>query len=166
MRLFRSINCFIPKIGIDREGILGWTRRMKTRQFVLMVLAVTFAFAPQTFRTSTAAPGSRPRYSARLISPVAGTVLTPGQVVRVEWESTIPHVDLSWCEVELYLSLDGGRSNFARITPQLDPRMKFYNWVVPNTPTNAAVLDIHFGCEGYFPETPSIQSQSVFVIAR
>ena len=137
---------------------------MKTRQFVLMVLALTFAFAPQTFRTSTAAT-ARPRYSARLISPAAGTVLQPGQVVRIEWESTVPRMDLSWCEVELYLSLDGGKTNFARITPQLDPRMKFYNWVVPNTPTNAAVLDIHFGCEANFPETASVQSQSVFVIS-
>lgn len=88
----------------------------------------------------------------------------PGQQVRIIWESTLPSVDMTWCEVEIYLSLDGGQSLAARITPQLDARTKYYDWIVPNTPSNAAVLDIHFGCEANYPETPSVQAQSAFVI--
>jgi len=89
----------------------------------------------------------------------------PGQRIRVEWESTLPNMDLSWCEVEIFLSLDGGKTNAVRITPELDPRIKYFDWTVPNTPTRAAVLDIHFGCQGYFPESASVQAQSSFVIS-
>jgi hypothetical protein len=40
-----------------------------------------------------------------------------------------------------------------------------YDWTVPNTPTNAAVIDIRFGCEvPYYPETASPQPASTFVI--
>jgi hypothetical protein len=88
----------------------------------------------------------------------------PGQVVRISWTSTLPRMDLSWCETELRLSLDGGRT-FTWITGERDPRVKYFDWIVPNTPTNAAVLDVHFGCLGYYPETQSLQTQSAFVIS-
>jgi hypothetical protein len=35
----------------------------------------------------------------------------------------------------------------------------------PNTPTNTAVLNIRFGCLNIYPETPSMQVQSAFVIS-
>lgn len=127
-----------------------------------MLFAVALAFVPQLL-AQHGVPGSR-EYSAKLISPKAGDVLYPGQHVTIQWESALPEVDLTWCEVEIYLSLDGGRTNAVRLTPQLDPRIGYYDWTVPNLPTTAAVLDIHFGCEGYFPESPSVQSQSVFAI--
>ena len=136
---------------------------MKTQRFIIILFALTFAFAPQSLRTATAAPNG-PRYSAELISPIAGEVLTPGKVFRISWNSTLPRMDLSWCETELRLSLDGGRT-FTWITGERDPREKHFDWTVPNTPTNAAVLDIHFGCLGYFPETESLQVQSAFVIS-
>jgi len=143
---------------------------MKTRGLLVTLFALTFIFASVLFVASTAAPqkkGGRTNepYSARLISPRAGDVLMPGQQIRIEWESTLPRVDLTWCEQEIYLSLDGGKSNVARITPQLDPQTGYYNWTVPNTPSDKVVFDIHFGCEGYFNETPSVQFKSVFSIA-
>ena len=137
---------------------------MKTRRFFVIPFAVALAFAPQLF-AQHGDPGSR-SYAAKLLSPKAGDVLVPGQQVTIRWESRLPDVDLTWCEAEIYLSLDGGRSNVMRITPQLDPRIGYYDWTVPNLPTNAAVLDIHFGCEGYFPERPSIQAQAAFVIGQ
>ena len=88
----------------------------------------------------------------------------PGQVVRVEWRSVLPDMDLSLCETELRLSLDGG-TTFTWITGERDPLEKHFDWTVPNTPTNWAVLDIHFGCLGYYPETVSLQLQSAFVIS-
>ena len=136
---------------------------MKTQRFIITLFALTFAFAPQSFRTASA-EGSRPIYCAELISPTAGEVLVPGQVVRVEWKSVLPDMDLNWCETEIRLSLDGGRT-FTWITGERDPREKYFDWTVPNTPTNAAVLDIHFGCLGYYPETTSLQVQSPFVIS-
>ena len=135
---------------------------MKTRPLILTLLALTFALAPQSPRTAFAE--RKKQYSAQLISPRAGDVLRPGQVVRVEWTAAFPDVDLSMCETEVLLSLDGG-ATFTFITSQRDPRVQYFDWTVPKTPTRAAVLDIRFGCLNIFAETPSRQLQSAFVIS-
>jgi hypothetical protein len=135
---------------------------MKTRGFVVTLFAVAFAFAPQFLNTSSAAG----TYAARLISPTAGQVLFPGQRVKVEWKAALPNLDLAGCEMEVFLSLDGGRSFPMVITPLLDPKATFFYWTVPNMPTNAAVLDIRFGCEGWYPESYSPQTASTFVIGH
>ena len=46
------------------------------------------------------------------------------------------------------------------------PKADSYLWTVPNLPTNAAVLDIRFGCEGWYPESYAPQPASTFVIAK
>jgi hypothetical protein len=135
---------------------------MKTRRLILTLLALTFAFTPQSLTTVSAA--RKKEYGAKLISPKAGDVLIPGQVVRVEWTAAFPNVDLTMCEMELLLSLDGGRT-FTYITESRDPTVHHFNWTVPKTPTRAAVLDIRFGCLGIYAETSSLQVQSVFVIS-
>ena len=140
---------------------------MKPQQFIITLIAVAFAFAPQLLRTSTAASDDQQgTYAARLISPTAGQVLYPGQKVRVEWRATLPNIDLAGCEMEVWLSLDGGRSFQSCITPILDPKARFFYWTVPNTPTNAAVMDVRFGCEGWYPESYSPQPASSFVIGQ
>jgi hypothetical protein len=150
----------------------GELRKMKTRGFVVTLFAVAFAFAPQLLKTSTAAPDAQQgTYAAKLVSPQAGDVVFPGQKVRIVWEALLPKlpVDLSWCEAEIYLSLDGGKSFPVIITPiRLDPNYKIlsFDWTVGNTPTAAAVLDIRFGCEQFYPETRSVQTTSSFVIGR
>jgi hypothetical protein len=129
-----------------------------------MLLALTFVFAPQALTTADAA--GRGRYSAKLLSPKAGEVLVPGQTYRIQWKAAFPNVGvhLTWCEADLQLSLDGGQT-FTRMTGELDPRDQYFDWIVPNTPTNNAVLDIRFGCIGVFPETSSPQVQYAFVIS-
>jgi hypothetical protein len=144
---------------------------MKTRGFVVTLFAVAFAFAPQLLKTSTAAPDDQQgTYAAKLVSPQAGDVVFPGQKVSIVWEALLPKlpVNLSWCETEIFLSLDGGKSFPFIITPwHLDPnpsRILSFDWTVGDTPTAAAVLDIRFGCEQFYPETRSIQTASSFVI--
>lgn len=133
---------------------------MKTPILIVTLFLVTFAFAPAKLN----AQGT---YSARLISPTAGQILHPGQQVGVEWTSTLPNVRYgAWCERELWLSLDGGRTFPMCITPILEPKATHFDWIVPNTPTNMAVLDIRFGCEGWYPESYSPQPASAFVIAH
>ncbi|MEY2489937.1 MAG: hypothetical protein QOC70_1879 [Verrucomicrobiota bacterium] len=88
----------------------------------------------------------------------------PGQVVRIEWTAVFPDVEPTLCETEILLSLDGG-TTFAYITSQRDPRVQYFNWTVPKSPTTAAVLDIRFGCLGLYAETSSPQVQSTFVIS-
>lgn len=135
---------------------------MKTQRLILTLLALTFALAPQSPRTAFAE--RKKDYSAKLISPKPGEVLRPGQVVTIEWTAVFPHVDLTMCETEILLSLDGGRT-FTYVSSQRDPKVQYYNWTVPETPTRMAILDIRFGCLGIYPETFSPQVQSAFVIS-
>ena len=137
---------------------------MKTPRFILALLALTVAVAPQMPESASAQP-YKPGYSAKLISPRAGQVLVPGQVVRIAWTANFPDVDLTMCETEILLSLDGGNTTYMRITESRNPRVQYFDWVVPNAPTNAAVLDIRFGCLNLYPETRSLQLQSAFVIS-
>ena len=136
---------------------------MKTQRLILALLALTFALAPQSPRTAFA-QRKKANYSAKLISPRAGQVLSPGQVVRIEWTAKFPGVDLSYCETEVLLSLDGGKTIYARLTESRNPTVQYFDWIVPNTPTSQAVLDIRFGCLNLYPETRSVQVQSAFVI--
>ena len=123
-----------------------------------------FALAPQPPGTAFA-QRTQDDYRAKLISPRAGQVLIPGQVVRIEWTANFPNVDLTMCETEILLSLDGGKTIYMFITSSRRPNVQYFDWTVPNTPTNAAVLDIRFGCLNIYPETPSLQVQSAFVIS-
>ena len=92
--------------------------------------------------------------------------MTPGQVVRIEWTADFPDVDLTMCETEILLSLDGGKTIYMMLTEQRNPTVHYFDWTVPSTPpTNAAVLDIRFGCLNIYPETSSLQVQSAFVIS-
>ena len=103
-------------------------------------------------------------YSAKLISPRLGQVLHQGQQFRIEWKATFPNIHLNGSEMEIWLSLDGGRTftTWLTFTSVLN---RYFDWTVPNTPTNAAVLDIRFGREmPYYPETYSPQPASTFVI--
>ena len=133
---------------------------MKIRGLIVIVLAVALSFAPQFINTSSAANG----YSAQLISPTAGQVLHPGEKVRVEWRSFLPPINLGACEMEVWLSLDGGRTFTREISPWLDPKAQYFYWIVPNTPTKQAVMDVRFGCEPGYPESYAPQPASMFKI--
>ena len=135
---------------------------MKTQRLIITLLALTFALAPQSPRTAFAE--RKKQYSAQLISPKPGEVLRAGQVVRVQWTAAFPDVDLTMCETEVLLSIDGG-ATFTFITSQRDPRVQYFDWTVPKTPTRTAVMDIRFGCLNIFAETSSRQLQSAFVIS-
>jgi len=133
---------------------------MNIRGFVVMLFLVAFACA-------AANVNAQGTYSARLISPTVGQVLHPGQTFRVEWKSQLPLKDVTSCEAEVWLSLDGGRTFTAWISPWMDPAgPKYFDWTVPNWPTNAAVIDVRFGCEQRYPESYSPQPASTFVIAK
>jgi hypothetical protein len=126
------------------------------------MFAVALSFAPQFVNTSSAASV----YSAQLLSPTAGQVVHPGQIVKVQWKSVLPTIRyMDTCEMEVFLSLDGGRTFNMIISPWLDPKAQYFYWIVPNTPTNQAVLDIRFGCEQFYPESYAPQPASMFTIA-
>src|ERR1043166_5418193 len=117
--------------------------RMKIRGFIVVIVAVAFAFAPAKLN-------AQGNYAVKLTSPVAGQGLFAGEQIMVEWEDRLPHIPLPGCESELWLSLDGG-STFTW-SAFLSPTSTSLLWTVPNTPTNSAVLDIRFGCDLHYPE--------------
>ncbi len=132
--------------------------------FVVTLFLLAFTFAPRM----SGIPLPPPNFTVRLISPTAGQVLYPGQKVRVEWQISIPD-PINWpsCEeMELWLSLDGGTTYIMQVSPCMDPRTRFFYWIVPNMPTNAAVLDVRYGCEPFYPDTRNAQTASPFVIAN
>ena len=131
---------------------------MKTRGFVLIMVAVAFAFAP----AKLSAQGN---YAVRLTSPVAGQVLYAGQQIMVQWKHRVPDIPLAGCESEAWLSLDGGVT-FPMWLTFLAPTSTSFLWTVPNTPTYAAVLDIRFGCDLHYPESYAPQPASMFTIAK
>jgi hypothetical protein len=135
---------------------------MKSARLLLAFFALTLALAP--LLSGTAFAEGKADYVARFISPKPGEVLIPGQVVRIQWTANFPHVDLTMCETEILLSLDGGKTIYTRLTEQRNPDVQYLDWVVPNTPTMQAVLDIRFGCLNLYPETSSVQLKSTFVI--
>jgi len=134
---------------------------MKTHRFFIALLVLTLALGMS--RIAIAASGG---YAAKLISPTLGQVLYPGQQVRIEWTANIPKTQAGGCEMEIFLSVDGGRSFTLCVTPYVNPKTTFFDWTVPNTPTNAAMLDIRFGCEVFYPESRSPQTASPFVIMQ
>ena len=134
---------------------------MKTRGLLVTIFAVALGIAPQFINTSRAASDN---YSVQLISPVAGQVLYAGQRIMVEWKHRLPNIPFAGCESEAWLSLDGG-STFPIWITFLSPKSRSFLWTVPNTPTNAAVFDIRFGCDLRYPETFAPQPASTFVIA-
>lgn len=103
---------------------------MKTRRLILGLLALTFALALQLPGTAFA-HARKWIYGARLISPKAGEVLTPGKVVRIEWTANFPGVDLSMCETEVLLSIDGGKTIHMQITEQRNPNCTIFRLARP-----------------------------------
>jgi hypothetical protein len=134
---------------------------MKTPALIVPLLLVAFAITSENLNAQQSNG-----YSAKLISPRLGQVLYPGEQFRIEWTASLPKTNAHGCEMELRLSLDGGRTFSTWITTEMPPNTRYFDWTVPNTPTNAAVLDINFGCEFYYPETFSPQPASTFVIAQ
>ena len=141
---------------------------MKIRIFILIAIALAFTMAAQFVDTPTAADSivERPGlFQATLISPAAGQVVHPGDVVKVEWTALVPPIDPSRCETEIALSIDGGTGYPWIITPELNGSIRKFYWTVPNRPTNQAVLLIRYGCWLEFNEALSPQTGSMFVIA-
>jgi hypothetical protein len=112
-------------------------------QFGFIFFAVALMLAGSTFAASIR------NVRLKLISPKPGDVLVAGQTVQVKWKVRIPKgLDLTWCEQETFLSIDGGQTFRWRISGQLSPKVTSFDWVVPDLPTGNAVLNLHFGTDG------------------
>jgi hypothetical protein len=77
-------------------------------------------------------------------SPAQGQVLRGGDVVEVSWTGVPASAD----EVELLLSLDGGRRVAVRLTEELSSGDRSYLWRVPNLSGRQAALVLRMGIQG------------------
>ena len=110
-----------PKIHPMKKKSASQSAFFKLRLLLAIVFAVALSAAPQLVTTASAGG----TYSARLISPRVGQVLYPGQHIRVEWKSVLPNLKgLAGCEMEVWLSVDGGRTFLMCISPWLNPTDK------------------------------------------
>ncbi|MBV8202612.1 MAG: hypothetical protein JOZ15_18510 [Acidobacteria bacterium] len=73
-----------------------------------------------------------------------GQPLQAGEMVEVRWTGTPWNVE----EMELLLSLDGGRHFGVRLTPDLDADSRSYAWRVPPFQSGDARLAIRVNLEG------------------
>lgn len=145
---------------------------MFSRSLSILAAVVLVASAIVVSAPEAAAQRGNSRLKIRQVSPQRGATVKVGETVTIEWEfiggngQPVDEDTLRWCEQEIFLSLDGGRTLDRRITIHLDPRDRTSEWVVPNTPTDTAVLDIHYGCEadGLPHETPNVQKAFMFKI--
>jgi hypothetical protein len=76
--------------------------------------------------------------------PAEGSSLHEGDTVQIRW-SGVP-VDAE--EVELLLSVDGGRQFSLRLTDELDSTSGSFLWRVPSLSTDSASLAIRMGVHG------------------
>lgn len=83
--------------------------------------------------------------------PSGGQVLRAGEWAEVAWTPLPPAVE----EFELLLSLDDGASFAVRLTPQLDPAIGGYRWLVPNFPSRRARIQLRVGIDHYEIERPA-----------
>lgn len=83
-------------------------------------------------------------FGGKILSPSDGQAIPAGETFVIRWSALATDVE----EMELLLSVDGGRSYPLRLTPQLDPRSGSFHWFVPNLPTDRARLRVRYGRRG------------------
>lgn len=134
--------------GAPRCGLPVWKPARRGR----FDLGRTGRYAPRRMRGSQAIAGlcllgmsavaaARPVVVA---APARGRPLEAGTVVEVSWSGLPGNAE----EVELLLSLDGGRRVAVRLTEQLSPAGRSYFWRVPNISARRASLVLRMGIEG------------------
>jgi hypothetical protein len=76
--------------------------------------------------------------------PGRGAVLRAGAITRVRWMRPFP-TDENVREMELVLSLDGGRTFGVRVTGEVEPDVSELDWRVPSLATGNARLALRVG---------------------
>jgi hypothetical protein len=104
-------------------------------------------FASAALASCILAAGSAAASAADRFDGIAtGAVLYAGETARLEWSLERPAG--GFAEMELVLSLDGGRTFPVRVTRDLDPGTRSFVWRVPALPTAHARLALRAGDGG------------------
>jgi hypothetical protein len=85
--------------------------------------------------------GSRPARASGASLVLAGTEFRAGESVEVSWTGLPPECE----ELEILLSVDGGRTWPLRVSAELEPREGGFRWRVPNLAAGRARLRLRYG---------------------
>lgn len=96
---------------------------------------------PPAPSTSTSKPSAASR--VRFDEPLAGVTLHGGDIIEIRWHG----VPSSAEEMELLLSVDGGRRFSLRLTEELDADSRSFLWRVPSLRTERATLALRMGID-------------------
>jgi hypothetical protein len=106
------------------------------------------ASAPVSVSASAMGEGLRSSAAQRgpeiLLPPAAAGALHIGEVIELRWRGVPSGAE----EMELLLSLDGGRTFAVRVTPDLDADRGAFSWRVPPLPARQARLAMRINLAG------------------
>ena len=129
-----------PESSISIAGPLA--KRALHTIALSLVIAVSLA-VPCRARPLAEAAEPGPIAGPRLVLPAASE-FRAGDIIEVRWAAVDPSID----ELELLLSLDGGRHYTLRISPELAPDHRAFRWRVPNLASGDARLRLRFHRDG------------------
>lgn len=133
-----------------RSAGLESSAMKRPRRATALRATTSFVFA----LGASIAGASEPRF----LAPAAGDLLGSGVVHEARWSAPCEqHADAD--EMELLLSLDGGRTFPIRLTAELPLCASTFRWKVPALSTGRARLAVRIGEEGR-PETERIAFMS------
>jgi hypothetical protein len=94
---------------------------------------------------------SAPAARAATFAPRLPEVVIPGQEIELRWSGLPSSVE----EVEIVLSLDGGRTFPVRVSRELDARDQVHRWRVPRFESGTAMLRLRMGSRHHEVDGPT-----------
>ena len=112
---------------------------------ILLLIAAPAGAATHGPAAVEAIPAAAPSpWPVEFSQPAAGSSLHEGEIVEIRWSGVRVDAD----EIELLLSVDGGRHFSLRLTKELDSDSRSFLWRVPSLVTDNATLAIRMGVNG------------------
>ena len=120
------------------------TLRVRSALIVLLAAALPVSASASSRAHAGTARIELRRPDVTFTQPGPGATLHGGELVEIRWSSVPPEAD----EVELLLSVDGGRHFSLRLTDELDADSRSFRWRVPNLIADGATLALRLGIDG------------------
>jgi hypothetical protein len=123
--------------------------RVRFVYVVFLAAALPVSAAASSLARAETAPIEIPRPDVAFSQPERGVTLHGGELIEIRWSGIPPEAD----EVELLLSVDGGKHFSLRLTEELDADSRSFLWRVPNLVAGGAALALRMGIDGHEVES-------------
>jgi hypothetical protein len=118
--------------------------RVRSALIVFLSAALPASASASSHARAESTPVELSRSDVSFTQPEPGATLHGGDLVEIRWSGVPPEAD----EVELLLSVDGGRHFSLRLTEELDASSRSFRWRVPNLIAEGAALALRMGIGG------------------